>query len=198
MKLDMFNRQRSLVVLLFGVCLALGLKVQAQEKLPPGTRVVKLEARPAAIALKEPFEYSQLVLTGTLDTGDRIDVTRMAQIDKPANVVKITPAGLVRPVADGSGEIKCTVACQTVAVPVKVSAQKEKYQVSYVRDVMPAMSKLGCNAGTCHGAQSGKNGFKLSLRGYDPDYDYNALINDLHGRRFDRVQPDRSLMLLKP
>src|SRR5438876_500053 len=198
MKLGIFNRQLSLAVLLFGVGLAFAAEVQAQEKLPPGTRVVKVEARPAAITLKEPFEYSQLVLTGTLDSGDRIDVTRMAQIDKPANVVKITPAGIVRPVADGSGEIKCTVGGQTVAVSVKVSGQKEKYQVSYVRDVMPAMSKLGCNAGTCHGAQSGKNGFKLSLRGYDPLFDHRALTDDIWGRRFNRAAPQNSLMLLKP
>src|SRR5207237_6967679 len=74
----------------------------------------------------------------------------------------------------------------------------EKYQVSFVRDVMPAMSKLGCNAGTCHGAAEGKNGFKLSLRGYDPLMDYRALTDDLEARRFNRAAPDRSLMLLKP
>ena len=60
------------------------------------------------------------------------------------------------------------------------------------------MSKLGCNAGTCHGAQKGKNGFKLSLRGYDPLFDHQALTDDLDGRRFDRASPDHSLMLLKP
>src|SRR6185436_10540623 len=62
----------------------------------------------------------------------------------------------------------------------------------------PVMSKLGCNAGTCHGSAQGKNGFKLSLRGYDPEFDYEALINDLSGRRFNRVNVDDSLMLLKP
>src|SRR5262249_12042866 len=66
------------------------------------------------------------------------------------------------------------------------------------RDVMPILSKVGCNAGTCHGAQAGKNGFQLSLRGYDPEFDHRALIDDLEGRRFNRAAPDRSLMLLKP
>ncbi|HEY1191009.1 MAG TPA: DUF1549 domain-containing protein, partial [Gemmata sp.] len=59
------------------------------------------------------------------------------------------------------------------------------------------LSKLGCNAGTCHGAQAGKNGFKLSLRGYDAIYDYRALTDDLEGRRFNRAAPEKSLMLLK-
>ena len=70
--------------------------------------------------------------------------------------------------------------------------------VSFVRDVMPVLSKLGCNAGTCHGAAKGKNGFKLSLRGYDPIFDHRALTDDLEGRRFNRAAPDKSLMLLKP
>src|SRR5215475_5906513 len=70
--------------------------------------------------------------------------------------------------------------------------------VSFVRDVMPILNKAGCTQGTCHGAAKGKNGFKLSLRGYDPEYDYRALINELSGRRFNRTDPARSLMLLKP
>src|SRR5437762_12907036 len=70
--------------------------------------------------------------------------------------------------------------------------------VSFVRDVMPILNKAGCTQGTCHGAAKGKNGFKLSLRGYDPEFDYQALINDLSGRRFNRVNVDESLMLLKP
>jgi len=63
---------------------------------------------------------------------------------------------------------------------------------------MPTMSKLGCNAGTCHGAQAGKNGFKLSLRGYDPVYDVRALTDDLASRRVNIASPAQSLMLLKP
>jgi hypothetical protein len=63
---------------------------------------------------------------------------------------------------------------------------------------MPTISRVGCNAGTCHGSAKGKKGFKLSLRGYDPDYDYAQLVDDLAGRRFNRSAPDQSLMLLKP
>src|SRR5262245_38977455 len=63
---------------------------------------------------------------------------------------------------------------------------------------MPVLSSVGCNAGTCHGSAEGKNGFKLSLRGYDPLFDHRALTDDLEGRRFNRAAPDTSLMLLKP
>ena len=78
------------------------------------------------------------------------------------------------------------------------SLHAEGAKVSFVRDVMPILNKASCTAGTCHGAAKGKNGFKLSLRGYDPEFDYRALISDLSGRRFNRVDPGRSLMLLKP
>src|SRR5579862_1559847 len=79
-----------------------------------------------------------------------------------------------------------------------VSLHADTDKVSFVRDVMPILNKAGCTSGTCHGAAKGKNGFKLSLRGYDPEFDYRALVQDLSGRRFNRVDPGRSLMLLKP
>src|SRR5262249_44593659 len=71
------------------------------------------------------------------------------------------------------------------------------YSADFVRDVSPLLGKLGCNAGTCHGAKDGKNGFKLSLRGYDPETDLRALTDDLASRRVNLASPDDSLMLLK-
>src|SRR3977135_25090 len=71
-------------------------------------------------------------------------------------------------------------------------------RVTFLRDVAPILNKVGCPSGTCHGAAKGKNGFKLSLRGYDPQFDYEALLYDLSGRRFNRAEPARSLMLAKP
>ena len=70
--------------------------------------------------------------------------------------------------------------------------------VTFLRDVAPILNKVGCTAGACHGAAKGKNGFKLSLRGYDPQFDYEALLYDLSGRRFNRADPGKSLMLAKP
>ncbi len=70
--------------------------------------------------------------------------------------------------------------------------------VTFLRDVAPILNKVGCTSGTCHGAAKGKNGFKLSLRGYDPRFDYESLLYDLSGRRFNRADPGNSLMLAKP
>ena len=82
-----------------------------------------------------------------------------------------------------------TISLVAAAAPTKIS---------FVRDVEPILNKVGCTAGTCHGAAKGKNGFKLSLRGYDPEFDYDRLIHDVSGRRFNRADPARSLILLKP
>jgi uncharacterized protein DUF1549/uncharacterized protein DUF1553 len=75
------------------------------------------------------------------------------------------------------------------------SAQAEP--ASFRNDVMAVLSRAGCNQGACHGNQNGKNGFKLSLRGQDPDFDFAALTRDTLGRRTDRLHPDDSLILAK-
>jgi hypothetical protein len=69
--------------------------------------------------------------------------------------------------------------------------------VSFRNDVMAVLSRAGCNQGACHGNQNGKNGFKLSLRGQDPDFDFDALTRDMLGRRTDRLHPEASLLLAK-
>src|SRR5438876_11345457 len=70
--------------------------------------------------------------------------------------------------------------------------------ISFRNDVMAVLSKAGCNAGQCHGNANGKAGFKLSLRGQDPEWDYTALTRDMFGRRTDSEESDQSLILLKP
>src|SRR5438874_12437983 len=71
-------------------------------------------------------------------------------------------------------------------------------EVSFRNDVMAVFAKAGCNAGACHGNKNGKGGFKLSLRGQDPDFDYAVLTRDLFARRTNLIDPDHSLVLLKP
>lgn len=70
-------------------------------------------------------------------------------------------------------------------------------KVDFERHVMGLFSKAGCNNGSCHGSFQGKNGFRLSLFGFDPDKDHAALTREIHGRRIDIVNPDQSLLLLK-
>lgn len=69
---------------------------------------------------------------------------------------------------------------------------------SFRNHVIPVLTRLGCNSGACHGAAAGKGGFKLTLRGYDPEADFNVMTRQSLGRRVNRLEPARSLMLLKP
>src|SRR5947209_4450332 len=69
---------------------------------------------------------------------------------------------------------------------------------SFRNDVVPLMTKIGCNSGACHGALAGKGGMKLSLRGYDPAADHFVLTRQALGRRVDKLDPAHSLVLLKP
>ncbi|MCC9605591.1 DUF1549 and DUF1553 domain-containing protein [Blastopirellula sp. JC732] len=169
----------------------------AENTIPAGKQLVKVEAWPERIELDSPFAYAQVLVTGTLDSGEIVDLTRVAQRQDQSTQFQISPTGLVSPAADGETQLVLKYGDQSVNIPVVVRNQEAEVHADYVRDVNPAMSKMGCNQGTCHGAKDGKNGFKLSLRGYDPIYDHRALVDDIAGRRFNRAAPDQSLMLLK-
>ena len=83
-------------------------------------------------------------------------------------------------------------------VCIELTTSAAERPVSFRQDVMAVLSKAGCNSGPCHGNKSGKGGFKLSLRGEDPEADYAALVQGVLGRRLDFARPDESLLLLKP
>ncbi len=87
-------------------------------------------------------------------------------------------------------------ALMVLLLPAAVSASAAS-PISFRNDVMAVLSKAGCNAGMCHGNQNGKAGFKLSLRGEDPEFDYNILTREAFGRRTDPLEPSLSLVLLK-
>jgi len=84
-----------------------------------------------------------------------------------------------------------------VLLCVLPAARVRAESVSFQNEVMAVLSRAGCNQGACHGNQNGKNGFKLSLRGQDPEFDYLALTRDMLGRRTDAARPADSLILRK-
>lgn len=184
--------------LAIGAALVLASGSWAEEQLPAGAQITKLQALPAEIKLDSGYAYTQVLLSAELATGDVVDVTRLAKSTVANDLATVSATGVVRPKVDGQGTITFTVADKTIDVPLSVSGQQAAHPVSFVRNVMPAMSKMGCNAGTCHGSLNGKNGFKLSLRGYDPLYDHRSLTDDIEARRINRAAPDQSMMLLKP
>ncbi len=95
--------------------------------------------------------------------------------------------------------VEFSLACCAAALVLAPSgAGAAERPTNFIRDVMPILNRTGCTGGPCHGSAKGKNGFKLSLRGYDPEFDYRALLFEVSGRRFNRAAPAQSLMLAKP
>ena len=80
----------------------------------------------------------------------------------------------------------------------KVPDSSPERKIEFTRDVLPVLSKSGCNTGACHGALAGKGGFKLSLNAYDPIGDHFYITRQSRGRRIEIADPGRSLLLTKP
>src|SRR5437764_130482 len=93
----------------------------AVEQLPAGLTVVSLEARPAAVELKHKFDYRQLLITGKLQTGETVDLTRMAKASQQGSAISLSADGLVRPKEDGNGQIAYSYGGQSIEIPVTVS-----------------------------------------------------------------------------
>ena len=156
-----------------------------------------LSVEPKEVSLTNPQAYTQLIVMAALQSGDLVDVTRDVRPMIEGDLAKVSKYGVVRPTQDGVGAIKIAYAGQTVEVPLKVTGADADFVPDYVRDVTPVISKAGCNMGLCHGSKDGRNGFKLSLRGYDPIYDMRSFTDDIGSRRVNLAAPDSSLMLLK-
>ncbi len=122
---------------------------------------------------------------------------RVAFQSSDPKVVRVEDGTLV-PVANGMAMVTATVDGQTAECRVVVSGQKEPHVWSFRNHVQSVLSKKGCNSGACHGAAAGKNGFKLSLRGYDPQFDFYSITRQSRGRRVVPKDPGRSLLLTKP
>lgn len=163
---------------------------------PTAVAIQELRVIPASLTLVDARDARKIIVSGRTADGFWVDLTAKAKF-APCVIATRDVEGFFHGTKPGTATLAVTAAGRTVSIPVSVKATVDP-PVSFVRDVMPILAKTGCNAGTCHGAAKGKNGFKLSLRGYDPEYDYRALIDDISGRRFNRARPADSLMLLKP
>ncbi len=157
-----------------------------------------LEVTPAEFELAGFHQGRQLLVT-LVDTarGPR-DGTRQAHyaVELPG-VVLVTAQGYVRPLGQGAAAITVEAGGRKRQVRVSVREFDESRPLHFANDIVPLLSRHGCNAGGCHGRASGQNGFKLSLFGFDPAFDYNALVKEARGRRVLPAAPDSSLLLLK-
>lgn len=152
---------------------------------------------PGAITLENPFQYAQLLVACRTADGSMVDVTGDV-LALENDLVTVDEDRLVRPKKDGAGELVLILGSTRASLPITVRGQRAAFTPDFGRDAAPIVSRLGCNAGTCHGSEGGKNGFKLSLRGYDPVFDHDVLTDDLGSRRVNRADSARSLFLRKP
>jgi hypothetical protein len=154
----------------------------------------ELSVTPARFDIAGQHDGRQLLVS---DARQR-DVTRQAQYTvTPAGVVRVTPRGYVRPVGKGSATITVEANGRKQAVRVTVKDFDESRPLHFANDIEPLLSRHGCNAGGCHGRASGQNGFKLSLFGFDADFDYSAIVKEARGRRVFAAAPEHSLLLAK-
>jgi hypothetical protein len=157
-----------------------------------------LELLPNRIVLSGPQARQQLIVEqrrGELFVGQCGAGVKWQSSD-PA-VVAIEEGLLV---ARSGGRATVTAECngQTASAEVVVEKFNEPFTWSFRNHVESVLAQAGCNSGACHGAQAGKKGFKLSLRGYDPLGDYASITRQARGRRIVPADPGRSLLLTKP
>ena len=160
-------------------------------------KMAKLTIFPAELMLSAERDIRRVIVTGTSEDGLSYDLSSDVKLSLAGNNAALDADGFVVPQHAGQTELIAKYKNLEARIPVAVKDYQSE-SVSFTREILPVISKVGCNQGTCHGSQKGKAGFKLSLRGYDPVFDYRALVDDVSGRRFNRSQPTQSLMLLKP
>ena len=157
-----------------------------------------IELLPRSISLSGR-EARQLLLVQTMRNGHYgsqfVDGVTFSSSDP--KVVRIRN-GVALPVGDGKAVITARVGKAVSRTEVVVAKQNLTHRWSFRNHVQPVLAKAGCSVGACHGALAGKNGFKLSLSGYDPEADFFTITRQSRGRRVVPDDPGRSLLLTKP
>jgi hypothetical protein len=154
---------------------------------------------PPTVELSGPYATQRLLVVDAEGGVVLADRTGEASFTSSNAAVAIVDAlGVVRAVGDGETVITAAVNGKSSTVRAFVTRTKEPFAWKYRNHVIPVLTRIGCNSGSCHGALAGKGGFKLSLRGYDPETDHFVMTRQAGGRRVNRSEPEQSLVLLKP
>lgn len=159
--------------------------------------ITNVAVYPPDVNLNTNRDWQSFIVQATLSDGITRDVTSEAQIQLKDPALVRLQKNVLYPVKDGSTEMKISYAGKELIVPVVVKDATVDRPISFKLDVMPVFMKAGCNVGSCHGAARGKDGFRLSLFGFDPDGDYYRLTHEFNGRRINLSIPQDSLMIEK-
>lgn len=164
---------------------------------------MRLELLPREVVLAGPRSRQLLLVTGIYADGTRRDLSaRVRYVSLQPRVATVSPEGIVRPAADGAAVVKAAAGSLAVTALVRVAGAQAPAPVSFSREVVPLLTRAGCNALACHGSPVGKAGFKLSMFGADPAADAEALLRQERaasggGKRANPADPAQSLFLQK-
>ncbi len=184
-------------------CLALALgallpgnavqRLQANEP----AAIVRLEVFPPDIQLSNQRDRQQFIVQATRADEITLDVTGQATASLADSALARLDGFTLYPLADGATELVVDYAGHQVRVPVAVAGAAADRPVSFKLDLMPVFMRAGCNTGSCHGAARGKDGFRLSLFGFDPDGDFHRVTREISYRRINLARPEASLLMEK-
>ena len=160
-------------------------------------KIVRLTGEPAVVELSGPGVDHGILVTADAEDGRRLDVTRDASIVSSNPKIVSAEGGRLLAVSDGEVEIEIRHAGRTAKIKAVATGTGTPSVPSFRNEVVPVLTRYGCNQGGCHGKEAGQNGFKLSLRGFAPEEDYTRLIVESFGRRMNHAAPDLSLVLAK-
>ncbi len=161
--------------------------------------VPRLLVQPERLELRGSDPEHGLLVTAIDADGRRTDVSRKAKFSSSAPLVAaVDGKGLCRAASDGAAEITVSFGEQTVKVPIGAAEMGHAPEPSFKQDILPILTKTGCNMGGCHGKLAGQNGFRLSLRGYAPEWDHEWMTKEVNGRRINPAFPEASLLVQKP
>jgi len=160
--------------------------------------LARITAEPETCVLSGPRSEQRLLVTGHFENGEVRDLTGAATFTvTDGNAVRID-RNVVLPAADGTATVQVSCGGQTATVSATARDAAAPQPISFKVETLGALTKAGCNMGACHGSPSGKGGFRLSLRAYDPPLDVLTLRTEFGGRRTNVADPDDSLILRKP
>lgn len=153
---------------------------------------------PAKISLHSAEARQQILVEETRDGRFVGQINEELEFSSSDPKVLTIKEGVAIPVGNGTATLTAKTKRGTATAQVLVEGVDKPFEWSFRNHVQPVLMRTGCSTGACHGAAAGKNGFKLSLRGYDDDGDYRAITRHALGRRVDLFDPGRSLLLTKP
>ena len=167
------------------------LTVDAQEE------PISLEVYPAEFHINTMRDRQSFVVQVAYPNGLTRDVTKEAKFTL-SDAAKVKLEGnVLHPVSDGDNQMAVEFGGLSKMIPIKIEQATADRDVSFKLDIMPIFMKSNCNTGSCHGAARGKDGFRLSLFGFDPDGDQFRIARELPGRRINLALPEESLLMTK-